>query len=357
MGDWPPPMRPIPSSAPPPASAAWSAAQALLLLAGAGILAALLLRPALGLDLLWNVLIPVAPALLLLAPGLWRNLCPLATVALLPNKLRRSRGLRIPKRVQAKVALAGVLLLFLLIPLRRIVLDQDAFASALLLIGAALLALGCGLLFESKAGWCAGLCPVRPVETLYGERPIATFANAHCRSCEFCAAPCPDSAPAPQPGHGVESWPARAVNGLMIGAFPGLIWGWFHAPDWTGGAGWRNLASTYGLCLGMAAASLLLYLGIRAGLAPARHRSLARVFGLSSIAAYYWYRLPALIGFGLFPGDGTLVDLSGSLPVWTPRLLQVLTIALALLWLAARGEERRSWLRRPAPAWKARMKV
>ncbi len=336
---------------------AWRLAQALVLLAGLGILAALWLRPALGLDLLWNVLIPVAPALLLLAPGLWRNLCPLATVALLPNKLGRSRGIRIPKRAQAKVALAGVLLVFLLIPLRRIALDHNAAASALLLCGAGFVALSFGFLFESKAGWCSGVCPVRPVETLYGERPLATFSNAHCGSCEFCAAPCPDSEPAPRPGHGVESRPARAVEMLMVGAFPGLIWGWFHVPDWTGGEDWRNLTSTYGLCLGMAAATLLLYAGLRA-VAPADRRlPLARAFGLASISCYYFYRLPALIGFGLFPGDGTLVDLRTALPSWTPLALQGLTLTLLALWLLRRGDPRKSWLRRPAPAWQSRMKV
>lgn len=341
----------------PPRIAPWRLAQTLVLLAGLGIFAALWLRPALGLDLLWNVLIPVAPALLLLAPGLWRNLCPLATVALLPNKLGRSRGIRVPKRAQARVALAGVLLLFLLIPLRRVVLDHNAVASALLLGGAGLLAMGFGLIFESKAGWCSGFCPVRPVETLYGERPIATFANAHCGSCEFCAAPCPDSEPAPRPGHGGESKTARAVELLMIGAFPGLIWGWFHTQDWTGGEGWRNLTSTYGLCLGMATATLLLYASLRAIAPEERRLPLARFFGLSSITLYYFYRLPALIGFGLFPGDGTLVDLSSALPSWTPLALQGLTLCLLTLWLLRRGEVRKSWLQRPEPAWKSRMKV
>lgn len=39
----------------------------------------LLFVPELGLDLLWNILIPLAPAIIVLLPSLWRNICPLAT--------------------------------------------------------------------------------------------------------------------------------------------------------------------------------------------------------------------------------------------------------------------------------------
>lgn len=106
--------------------ALWLSLQAVLLLAGCGILAALLLAPRLGLDLLWNGLIPAAPALLVFVPGLWRNVCPLATVALLPRKLGLSRGVRLRRVTQARIALAGVLLLFALVPARRVIFDADA---------------------------------------------------------------------------------------------------------------------------------------------------------------------------------------------------------------------------------------
>ena len=51
----------------------WRLLQGVFFAIGVVILAALFLKPALGLHLLWNVLIPVAPALLVLAPGVWRN--------------------------------------------------------------------------------------------------------------------------------------------------------------------------------------------------------------------------------------------------------------------------------------------
>lgn len=334
---------------------AWLAAQWLLLAAGAGILLALLLAPAIGLTLLWNLLIPVAPLLFLLAPGLWRNLCPLATVALLPQKLGWSRGLRISRRVQARVALAGIALLLLLVPARRLAFDHHSAASALLLVAVGALAFGAGLLFESKSGWCAGLCPVRPVETLYGERPLATFDNAHCRSCAYCSTPCPDSTPAPQPGRGGDALADRIAHHVMVGAFPGFVWGWFHVPDALGAASWTHVLRAYGVPLAAGAVTWTLYALARARTAEARRARLVRVFALASAACYYGYRLPALLGFGLFPGDGVLVDARGSLPAWTPWLLQAVVLASALAACFRQGDRRaRAWQRRPAPGRKSR---
>ncbi|MHC5068827.1 MAG: hypothetical protein ACYTF0_09595, partial [Planctomycetota bacterium] len=65
----------------------WRILQAILLAVGLGIIAALLFAPDLGIDLLWNGLVPIAPALLVFAPGLWRNICPLATAVFIPRSM------------------------------------------------------------------------------------------------------------------------------------------------------------------------------------------------------------------------------------------------------------------------------
>ena len=57
----------------------WRAVQTVVWLAGVAILAALLFAPEIGIHAFWNVLIPVAPALVAFAPGLWRKICPLAS--------------------------------------------------------------------------------------------------------------------------------------------------------------------------------------------------------------------------------------------------------------------------------------
>ena len=42
------------------------------------VVAILWLTPDLGLQLFWGLIIPVVPALLIVAPGLWRQVCPMA---------------------------------------------------------------------------------------------------------------------------------------------------------------------------------------------------------------------------------------------------------------------------------------
>lgn len=334
---------------PPRRRRAWLIAQVLVFGVGATIFAALLLRPPLGLDLLWNGLIPAAPLLLVLAPGLWRNVCPLSSIALLPQKLGWSRGWRIPRGLQAWIALAGVLLLLILVPLRRIQFDQDATATALLLAGAAILAGGAGFLFAAKSGWCAGLCPVRAVETLYGERPLACFDNAHCSDCIRCSSPCPDSQAAIRPGADTGSLPERLVHHLMVGAFPGFIWGWFHVPD-APAPTWEHALRAYATPLAAAVLTWALYAALRAALRPRQRARLVRAFAMASVGCYYWHRLPALLGWAPFEGDGTLVDLRGALPSWTPAALQGLVFALAAAAALSRAGAERSWQRRPAPA-------
>ena len=66
---------------------AWLSLQLVLWLIGALVVALLLVKPYWGLNLFWNLIIPIAPALLVLIPGVWRNICPMASTALLPKKL------------------------------------------------------------------------------------------------------------------------------------------------------------------------------------------------------------------------------------------------------------------------------
>lgn len=341
----------LPLASSPRRGSGWLALQAAIFLAGAAILAALLFAPRLGLDLLWNGLIPAAPLLLVLFPGFWRNVCPLSSVALLPRKLGWSSGMRIRRAAQARVALAGALLLLALVSARRVSFDTSAAASAILLAGAATTAFVAGLLFESKSGWCAGLCPLRAVETLYGGRSAATFDNAHCGSCAYCATPCPDSAPV-QLARG-SSRAESATRILMVGGFPGFIVGWFLVPDARAGFDAAHALRAFALPLLACAASAVLYLAIRARTPEASREGLARGFALASVTIYYLFRLPALFGWAVFEGDGVAADLRGVLPAWTPWLLRALVLALGIA--AWRGlREARAWQRRPEPAPRSR---
>ena len=73
----------------------WRIAQAAVWLVGTAILVCLLFFPPIGVLLFWNILIPVAPALFVVATGVWRNVCPLATTFLLPRHLGLSKRKRV----------------------------------------------------------------------------------------------------------------------------------------------------------------------------------------------------------------------------------------------------------------------
>lgn len=326
---------------------AWRVAQVAVWLVGAGIVAALLWRPDLGIDAFWNVLIPVAPALLAFAPGLWRNICPLASTALFARHTGVSARRKVPHRWQGRLLLCGVVLLFTIVPLRHVVLDTNGPATALVILVVALAAVCMGSRFEWKSGWCSGLCPVHPVEKLYGSAPSFAPPNAHCSPCERCVQPCPDSTPALDPLSAMNGAPRQLAGVLMVAAFPGFIWGWFQVSDYTGSEGWAHLAQAYGYPFGAAAATLALFPALRRAV-PARHELLLRrTFAAAAIACYYWYRLPALFGFGPFPGDGMLVDLRSVLPASFPAISRIATTALFVWWLIGRRRIQRTWLIRP----------
>ncbi|HJO27531.1 MAG TPA: ferredoxin [Planctomycetota bacterium] len=350
----------------PTARRTWRLIQLAVLALGLAIWLALMFRPPVGLHAFWNVLIPVAPALVAVAPGLWRNICPLASTALLPRHLGLSRRIKLSSRGQDLLALFGLAALLLIVPLRHVVLDLNGPATALTIALLAALAVSLGLTFEWKSGWCSGACPVHPVEKLYGTRPALVLDNAHCTSCEHCSDPCPDSTEAMTPlkNNGARLRPYLGT--LLVGGFPGYIWGWFQVPDYAGASGWEHTPQAYAWPFGCLAISLAVYLlagrllavnpeqgpdeaGASAG--SQRGEFLARLFACAAIACYYYYRLPALFGFGPFPGDGMLVDLREVLPAGFPVLSRVLTSGLCLWWFLLRqraGGTPRTWSRRPA---------
>ncbi len=326
----------------------WRVVQCLVWAVGAVIFALLLFFPPIGVHALWHVLIPVAPALLAFAPGLWRNVCPMASTALFGRHLGFSARRKVSSRGQGILSLSGLILLFALVPMRHVIFDTSGHATAIALGSLVLLAIILCQIFEWKSGWCSGMCPIHPVEKLYGSAPVVKLPNAHCGPCERCVNSCPDSVV--QGGIGSEngSWGRRVSMLILIGAFPGFVFGWFQVPDYSGGEGWLHLSSIYGWPIVLGAGTFLGYMGLLPLIQKRHHRWLNRTFAMLAIGCYYWYRLPALFGFGPFPGDGMLVDMRGVFPAWFPTASRVLTSLLFLFWLVGLSRVRQTWLVRPS---------
>lgn len=345
--------RPMAGSISPSATAAsgawWHRVQAALLVAGILLEGTLIVRPEIGLNLLWNVLIPLAPTLIVVAPGVWRNVCPMATLSLLPRYLCVSHGLVPSRRTTDVLGLLGVCALFLIVPLRHLSLDLSGPMTALMLLVAASFAFALGIAFEWRSGWCTSLCPIHPVEKLYGFAPLITVGNARCQSCRKCTIPCPDSTQSMTPLVTGPSPLAKGLGHLLVGGFVGFIWGWFRLPDYPGPVGGNEILAAYLWPFGGAAASLSAYAILRQLRCFGRGREvLPRIFATAAVSTYYWYRLPALGGFGPQPGTGMLYDLTSVLPAWAPQVSHLLTTAFFVWFLLMRSHPKASWMIRPA---------
>jgi hypothetical protein len=307
----------------------WRLAQLLIWGAGMFIWVALIVKPNLGLHLLWNVLIPVAPALLVVAPGIWRNVCPLGTMSLAPYHFGLSRDKRLSSIWRGRLFLVSFVLLLVVIPMRKVLLDTNGpiLAAVLALVG--VMAIGLGSVFKWKSSWCSSLCPVYPVELLYGARPLVSVPNAHCSSCLKCVAPCSESTAGLTPRTAINTKLGRSVGLVLIGFFPGFVWGWYNVPTYHGWEGFNALHIAYGIPYAAGGLTLGLYLVLRMAW-PRGEELIGSVFAAAAIITYYWFRLPPIFGIG--NPDVAIVNLSALLPAWSATAMRI-TAILAFGWL------------------------
>jgi len=325
----------------------WRIAQTLIWSIGIGIVFCLVFYPTLGIHLFWNILIPIAPLLLVVATGLWRNICPMGSTALFPRHMNWSKRKKLTTVEIAKLNLISVVALFILVPLRHAFFNLNAMATALLIISLGLVAIIVGLRYEWKSAWCSGLCPVHPVEKLYGLKNKLKLPNAHCSKCHRCVAPCPDKTSGITPLTIKKTMYHKIAGFLMVGAFPGFVWGWFQIPDYNGISNIEQLIGIYKLpVLGLLVTGILFLILGRF----IKEKIQIAIFSASAVSCYYWFRIPALFGFGKFTEDGMLVDLTGVLPEWA-ILATVVVFTLFFFWWIVFSKQRRiSWVIRPAYA-------
>jgi hypothetical protein len=279
-------------------SPGWQWLQACSVALASALVATLFLDARLGLFLMWNVLVPVVPGILLFAPQVWRNLCPIAVVHQLPATFGRRGRRRIPSGVQKAAPALAMGLLFVIVPLRLLLFNESGAALAVFILVVLAVALMGGLFVTGKGGWCATLCPVLPVERLYGQSPMSLGPLAHCAVCTGCLRSCYDLKPERSlhelltPGRATRTIEAgfglqRTPMGLFAAAFPGFVLGYFTAPPhpsaqaaylWTWGGA-------------LAAGALLLALQ---HLARWNDRFMARGAATLADTFYYWFSVPAV---------------------------------------------------------------
>jgi NADPH-dependent 2,4-dienoyl-CoA reductase/sulfur reductase-like enzyme/ferredoxin len=279
----------IPSRVP---GAAWTALRVAMVASLLAVAALLAARPEAGLSILWGAAVPALPLLFLVAPGLWRNACPLAALNQVPRLLGFSRGLRQGPRLQEYSYVIGIAAFFALATLRKLLFNRSGPASAVLLLAAAGLAFAGGALFAGKSGWCSSLCPLLPVQRLYGQTPFAVVPNSHCKPCVGCAKNCYDFNPrvaylADQ--HDADPRYA-GYRRFFAGAFPGFIWAFFAVPA-PPAVSTGEMLGRMALATGASVAAFHL-LDTFLKLTPGR---LTALFGGLAFNLFYWFVAPPVL--------------------------------------------------------------
>jgi NADPH-dependent 2,4-dienoyl-CoA reductase/sulfur reductase-like enzyme/ferredoxin len=288
------------------------------------LVAVLIFIPQVGLFVFWRLLIPALPLLFLLAPGLWRNICPLAASNQTPRVFSFTRGLTPPAWLKEYGYVIGFGSFFLLAASRKWLFNYDGLATALLVLAALAAAFVGGLLFKGKSGWCSSMCPLLPVQRLYNQTPFVTVANSHCTPCVGCTKNCYDFNP------GVAYLADlydddRYYSGyrkFFAAAMPGFILAYFTLPD-------PAIGDVPRMYLWFA-----LYMLVSVGaffvldaFVKVTTNHLTALCGAAALNLFYWFGLPTWLNavgglFGLTP------------PAWIAWLGQVAILVVTATWLA-----------------------
>ena len=253
----------------------------------------LIVSPDDGLFVMWKLVIPLLPLLFLVAPGVWRNLCPLAAANQTPRVLGLTRGLTAPAWFKEYGYVVAISLFVLFVVLRKLGLDDNGPASALLLLGALAGGFTGGMYLKGKSGWCSSICPLLPVQRIYGQTPLALVGNSHCQPCVGCTTNCYDFNPkaayladlnSPDP-----YW--AGYRRFFVGAFPGLVLAFFEVPEAPDAIPVAEMVGQVALYM---AASLASFVLLDSFVKVTTHK-LTTLYGALAFNIFYWYGAPNFV--------------------------------------------------------------
>ena len=294
----------------------------------------LVVQPATGLFVFWSLLVPLLPLVFLIAPGLWRSLCPMAAANQLPRFAGLMQERTLPRWLERHGYAIAALLFLGLVASRKLGLEQSGAAVAALIVGALVLAFAGGLFFHGKSAFCGGVCPLRPTQGLLGQTPTLKVAS-QCQPCVGCTPNCSDLKP-----EGaflrdlVDSEPIRgAQRRLFAGAMPGFVVAFYTLP-----AGGEVSAGTVLTQLGaFSLASLGAFFALDQLLGRREPARVTAIFAAVTFGLFYWFNLPVVAGAVMRVFGAPLPDWA----LWQGRSMLVL---LAAGWLVAtlRKQRRRA---------------
>ena len=298
----------------------------------------LFVRPAGGLFWLFKVVIPLLPILFFVAPGLWRNICPLAASNQTPRVFGFTRGLTAPRWL-ARWGYVVAIALFLGIAASRLAFfNTSGTGTGVLLLAVIVAAFFGGLFLKGKSGWCSSICPLLPLQRVYGQTPFVTVPNSHCQPCLGCTKNCYDFNPRvayqadlhdPDP-----NW--SATRKLFASALPGFVLGFFMLLSQSG----SSKAHLYGHLAVYVLASIGIFFALDA-LLPVSTGLLIAFFASAAINIFYWYGSVIL-------ADSFLTITGAAIP-WVRWPIRAVVLVLTLIWIARTYFTERRYFEQSAP--------
>lgn len=303
--------------------AVWHAVRIGSVLAYVALCVALFVAPVGGLFVFFGVIVPLLPILFFVAPGLWRNICPLAASNQAPRVLGFTRALTPPEWLRKRGYLVAIVLFFGITGARLAIFNVSGAATGILLSVTIVNALLAGVLFKGKSGWCSSICPLLPLQRVYGQTPFAKVPNSHCQPCVGCTKNCYDFRPSvayqadlhePDP-----EW--TAPRKLFVAALPGFVLGFFTLVGQQG----LPLGQVYGQLALFFLGSVGLFYAVQA-LLPVSTSVTVAIWASVAISIFYWFAGVTLAN--------SFATVTGVQVPWLAWVIRVVVPLLALFWIA-----------------------
>ncbi len=302
----------------------WHAVRTGSVLLYLALCAGLWIRPAGGQFWFFKVVVPLLPITFFVAPGLWRNICPLAAANQAPRWFNFSKALTPPEWMKRYGVIISIVLFYGITSTRIAFFNLNGAGLSVLLFLTIVNAYLAGWSFKGKSGWCSSMCPLLPLQRVYGQTPFANVPNSHCQPCVGCTKNCYDFRPSvayqadlhePDP-----SW--AAPRKLFVAALPGYVLGFFLLNLHPG----VSLPEVYLRLAAFFLGSVGLFYALQ-GLIGTRTGILTTVFGAAAINIFYWFS-------GLTLEESVHTIFKGPEQSWLHWAIRALVLVLSLFWIA-----------------------
>ena len=273
-------------------AAVWMVLRLLTLAATLALVAVLLTDPPLGLRLFWGLSIPILLAAFVIAPGLWRQVCPMALMNQLPRLTNRSMARDLPQWARKSAFGIAVATFIALVALRAPLLNHRGDLVGLGILGVLAIAFMGGVVFKGRSGWCGTFCPLGPIQRDYGHAPLVMVRNGYCSTCVGCQKNCYDFNPrAAVFGDIYDDDAAYAgQRRFFMAMMPGMVLGYFlqaYNPDYSEPLRALIFVAAIATSVGFYHAVISFF--------PLNPFRAANLFGCAALAAFFFFAGPTIL--------------------------------------------------------------